>query len=265
MIRARWLNAPKLLVDCSYENLMSKKYLCYAIAQIMHLHGTNRKDPLPFDVHICNADPNSHSMRELQKRIPNIMDKDCSVVMHRECYSDLYPLKNLVYLSPYSPHILREYNPEDVYVVGAVIDDGRKGPISMTKAKQLGIRTAWLPINYYLDQTHHASKLPINIVIDILREYKNTENWVKAFAHVPQRMRKPLRQEHHMLHKVIDNVLDARDNMPRLSWDDILDQTRAMDDVTADSKYNRFKLVATDAVDAQEATTERPKRTNPFN
>lgn len=258
------LNAPQILFDFSYESIMSKRLMCYTAGHFTHFFASNRKDPQPFDVHICNADPNQRCLQELQKRIPRLLESDSTVMVHRECFSELYPHEKLLYLSPYSPNILREYDPNDVYVIGGVVDLGFHGAVTMSRAKQLGIRTAWLPIHRYMDVGDHAQKLPLNIVGDIMRDLKNTRNWEKAFVHIPQRKRKPSRQERHKLHEIIAEATNLSGEMPKISWNDIRDQTRAMDDASARGMPNPFKKVTDEEAQDANAQAKRTRMLNPF-
>lgn len=137
------------------------------------------------------------------------MDNTCPVDVHRECYSELYPHEKLLYLSPYSQNVLKDYDPEDVLVIPAVVEYGTQGPISMIRARQLGIRTAWLPISRYMECGMHARKLPLCTVGDILRKFKNTRDWDKALERIPRRIRKLQRQERPLLNECISRTTDT--------------------------------------------------------
>lgn len=220
---------------------MVNQFSCYTASHFMHFCASNRRDQHPFDVHICNADPRTRSMDVLLKRMPSLMSPSSPIDVHQECYSDLYPHKNLLYLTPYSPNILEKYNPNDIYVIGAVIDYGYHGPITLNNAKKLGIRTASLPIHRYMNWGGREKNLPINIMGDIIRDFKNTRDWDVALKHVPIRLRKQPRQERHLLHRIIQKAADSNSGMPHITWNEVRDQTRAIDDATANGLPNPFK------------------------
>lgn len=244
LMRAKMHNAPKLLFDFSYDQYMTKKNKHYTASHFTNFYGCNRKDNLPFHIHICNADPKEGSIQELSKLMPNFNDLDCPLEVHRECYSELYPSKNLLYLTPYSPYVLTKYNPDDVLVIGAVVDYGLDGAITYNKAKKLGIRTAWLPLSRCVNWGVQPKNLPINIVCNIIRDFKNCGNWEKALAHVPKRLCKQPRQERHRIHELIGNACKSAGITPHLTWDEVRDQTRALDHATATQRSNPFRRTA---------------------
>lgn len=255
-MRAKMLGAPKLVFDFSFGQYMEKKHCNSSTEQFIHFHGSNRKSQQPFDVHITNAPRNSTKLLYLQSLMPNILEDSCPIEVHSKCYSELYPRENLVYITPYSRTVLTEYNSNDIYVVGAMVDNGNFGPMVMANAKRLGIRTAWLRIYQLTDWGKTTRNLPINIIGNILLDFKNWNDWYKALEHIPQRMRKPPRSERHHLHRVINTVTDPRDELPPMQWEDIRDQTRAMDDAKSRALANPFRR----SMDDDESDTKR----NPF-
>lgn len=50
-----------------------------------------------------------------------------------------------LYLTPDSRTDLLEYNPDDVYIIGGIVETAGDVPYTLTKAKKLGIRHARLP------------------------------------------------------------------------------------------------------------------------
>lgn len=188
-------NQQKIVFDLSYTDYMNKKLAHLTAKQIIYFYTHNRKDSLPFDVHLCNVNSDCTSFQHLQTCMPHIGDHNCSIDVHKECYSDLYPRENLLYLTPYSPNVLAEYNPKDVYVVGAVIEHGKNGPITMMKAKEMGIRTAWPPLGQCMNPHSRKKYLPLNITANIMLSFKNTRKWEESLVHVPQRMQVRPRQE----------------------------------------------------------------------
>lgn len=228
-MRAKILDAPTIIFDFGYDEFMIKKYLYSIVRQFEYLYSANRKDQLPFHIQICNAKSNSRSMKVLKSMMPSVEDDYTPIDMHSGCYTELHSLDKLVYLTPYSPNLLNEYNPDDVYIIGALIDRGWHGAITTAKVKRQGIRTAWLPLSRYMDWGNCPKCLPINILCDILREAKRCRDWQKAMQLIPQRLRKQPRQERHMLHKIIGDVTERDGRMPRIHWNEVRDNTRATD------------------------------------
>lgn len=253
-------NDQKLVFDFAYDEYMIKKFCHYTSSHFVRFFADNRQNNRPFDLHITNANSDGYCMQHLEALVPNLYGNDCPVDVHRECFTDLYPHKNLVYLTPYSPQVLTEYNPDDIYVIGAIVDYGYHGSVTMAKAKKMGIRTAYPPISRYMNWGARAKNLPINIIGNILLDFKNTTEWTKALEHIPQRLRRQPRQERPNLHKIIDKITDPRGEMPRNSWDMVRDQTRLLDNAKAKGLPNPFKRQP--EIDGD---TQKPqKKLNPF-
>lgn len=187
---------PKIIIDCSFDKNLSKKHSCIISRQIINGFADNRKNRLPFNMHCSNVDMNTILMKEANKMMPNLMKSPLE--MHTEDVGDLYPRDKLVYLSQHSPNVLTKYNPNDIYIIGALVDKGFEGPITLGRAKELQIRHAWLPLARYISWGCADRGLPLNILIQILLNVKNNGgDWTKAFQHVPARKikRSKTRQE----------------------------------------------------------------------
>lgn len=179
-------NEPRILIDCSFDKFLSKKNSCIISRQIIRGFGDNRKSRQPFDMHCTNVDMDTTLMKEMKKEMPNLAQSMLDT--HTEDVIDLYPKEELVYLSQHSPNVLAKYNPADTYIIGGLVDKGHDGPATLGRAKQLGIRHAWLPLQQHLSWGSADRGLPLNIVINILLEVKNNGgDWKKAFKHVPAR------------------------------------------------------------------------------
>lgn len=61
-------------------------------------------------------------------------------------------------------------------------------PLSLAKAKRLGLRMARLPLDQYLQWGAGSGKsLTLNQMINIMLDLKQTGDWMKALRHVPRR------------------------------------------------------------------------------
>jgi len=82
---------------------------------------------------------------------------------------------------------LEEVVNDEVYVIGGLVDRNRHKGITEKKARDLGIRTAKLPISEHM-QFLKANVLTCNHVFEILLKYRqNGNNWNKAFIDVVPR------------------------------------------------------------------------------
>lgn len=124
--------------------------------------------------------------------------KNSMVEIHEKCYTELYPKERLLMLTPDSPNDL-EYNFNDIYIVGGIVDRGHEQPLTMSKAKRLGLRTARLPLPGY--GLHRTNCLHMNKVVDILLARQFSKDW-KAILdeHLPKNIPREYRKDPDMRH-----------------------------------------------------------------
>ncbi|XP_017473701.1 PREDICTED: mitochondrial ribonuclease P protein 1 homolog [Rhagoletis zephyria] len=213
--------SPKIVLDCSYDRHMTRRESLNAAKQLMLCFAENRAHDDPFDLHYCNVNLDSVSIKALKRYIPTMLNPEFPMNVHEKCFTELFPKENLVYLTPHCRTDLEVYNPDDVYIVGAMVDTVNNEPLSLGKAKRLGIRMARLPLDRYLQWGAGSGKsLTLNHMVNILLDLKSTKDWAQALKHVPRR-------------KVVDMAADAqrqrrtlenRANKLNFRLDDILDE-----------------------------------------
>ncbi|KAH8279091.1 hypothetical protein KR026_001569 [Drosophila bipectinata] len=180
--------APKMVLDCSYDEHMNNREASYAAKQLMYCFAENRQNDEPFDLHYCNAHMEGRCMQNLNRFIPTMLNPEFPINIHQQCFTELFPKKNLVYLTPHCREDLVTYNPDDIYIVGAMVDTGNNEPLSLAKAKRMGLRMARLPLDRYLQWGSGSGKsLTLNQMINIMLDLKKTNDWNTALKHVPRR------------------------------------------------------------------------------
>lgn len=178
----------KLIFDCSYDNHMTDREAINAAKQLMLSFADNRVHDDPYDFHFCNANFDKTTMKYLHKHIPTLLDKEFPLNIHQCSYMDLFPKEQLIYLTPHCRNDLTEYDPDAIYIIGAMVDKINSEPLSLAKAKSLGLRMARLPLDRYLQFGSGSGKsLTLNQMTQILLDWKATKNWDKALIHVPRR------------------------------------------------------------------------------
>ncbi|ALC40875.1 CG5190 [Drosophila busckii] len=180
--------APKMVLDCSYDTHMNNREASYAAKQLMLCFAENRANDEPFDLHYCNVNMKGKCMQGLQRYIPTMLNPEFPMNVHSQCFTELFPKKQLVYLTPHCREELVNYNADDVYIVGAMVDTMNNEPLSLAKAKRLGLRMARLPLDRYLQWNSGSGKsLTLNQMINIMLDLKKTNDWETALQHVPRR------------------------------------------------------------------------------
>lgn len=188
LIRAMQFS-PKIVIDCSYGSFMTPQEASNAAKQFMLCFAENRTDDDPFDLHFCNADMDTHSMKVLHKFIPKMHDPSFPMNVHEGNVTDVFPRDKLVYLTPHCRSDLVTYNPDDIYIIGGMVDKANNEALSLAKAKRQGLRMARFPLDRYLQWKGGSGKsLTINQTLRIMLDLKRTNNdWKSALTVVPKR------------------------------------------------------------------------------
>uniref|UniRef100_T1GKH3 RNA (guanine-9-)-methyltransferase domain-containing protein 1 n=1 Tax=Megaselia scalaris TaxID=36166 RepID=T1GKH3_MEGSC len=178
----------KIVIDCSYDDHMNRHEAVNTAKQLGLCFAENRMHDEPFDLHYCNANLDKLTMQTVKRQIPTMLDPDFPMNVHRECFTDIFPKENLVYLTPHCRTDLLHYNPDDIYIIGGIVDKVSNEPVSLAKAKRLGLRMARLPLDRYLTWGAGSGKsLTLNQMVNILLDLKKTKDWNYALRHVPKR------------------------------------------------------------------------------
>lgn len=187
--RALWqivLNKPKLIFDCGYSLHMTSRENKEAARQLTLCFGLNRSHLAPFVLHYSNMNYESWLWSRLQNCMPTLTKRQLPVQIHEDDFIDLFPKEKIVLLTPDAPNVLKEYNPDDHYVISAIVDRGDRRPLSLAKAKQHEIRIARLPLESF--RTCRANKiLTLDQVMRVLLEMKYSGDWNNAFRYVAER------------------------------------------------------------------------------
>ncbi|XP_075237096.1 tRNA methyltransferase roswell [Lycorma delicatula] len=176
-----------LIVDCGYDEYMSKKEMNYCAKQLMLVFAGNRNNNEPFNVHFCNANPDSYLIKQLKKFIPTLYEWDFPINVTEKSYLDLFPKEKLVYLTPHCRENLTTFNHDDIYIVGGIVDKLNCEPLSLAKAKKEGLKMAKFPLERYLMWGSGSKSLTLDQCTEILLELKKSGDWEKALEHVPKR------------------------------------------------------------------------------
>lgn len=180
--------APKIVVDCSYEEHMDRAEASNCAKQLMLTFAENRQANDPFDLHFCSVNFEACGARMFQKFIPRMLDADFPINVHKKSHLDLFPKERLVYLTPHCRYEMTSYDPDDIYIIGAMVDKRNTDPLSLAKAKRQKLRMAKLPLDRYLQWGSGSGKsLTINQMISILLVLKDTSSWEEALKIVPRR------------------------------------------------------------------------------
>jgi ribonuclease P protein 1 len=191
-----------LVLDCGYDEFMSPREAKNCAKQVEILLTLNRNHNQPFNLHLCNVAPDSRMMGYLEKIIPTIRDDAYPLIVTEQSYLNLFPKKELVYLSPHAKEELEEYDENEIYIIGGMVDKSDPRPFSLAKAKKENVRMKKLPLDKYLVWGMGNKSLTLNQMISIMLELRLCGDWKKAFDHVPKRK---LNRDYHPYPDQIDD------------------------------------------------------------
>ncbi|OHF01176.1 hypothetical protein CORC01_03490 [Colletotrichum orchidophilum] len=104
-------------------------------------------------------------------------------------------LKNIVYLSSDSVNTLDRLEPNTSYVIGGLVDRNREKGLCHRRAREMGIRTAKLPIGEYMNLSSRRV-LATNHVVEIMLNWLETGSWAEAFLKIiPKRKEAKLKED----------------------------------------------------------------------
>lgn len=176
-------SGPRLCVDLSMTQHMSKKELSRLAAQIRRLYGSNKKASRPFWIYLTGFSTDSPLYEECL-RMNDGFSAYVLDVTEEDCFS-LFPLETLVYLTPDSEHPLEDIDLRTVYIIGGLVDESIQKKVTFQKAREYSVKTARLPIQEHMircqnEKNFHSEILAINQVFDILSAYLETRDWPEA-------------------------------------------------------------------------------------
>ncbi|XP_066488233.1 tRNA methyltransferase 10 homolog A isoform X2 [Tiliqua scincoides] len=174
----------RLIIDCSFDNLMELKDVKKLHKQIQRCYAENRKALHPVQFYLTSHGGQlKDSMNETDKGWVNWKD----IHIKSEHYSELMKKEDLVYLTSDSPEVLNELDESKAYVIGGLVDHNHHKGITYKRAQELGISHAQLPLGIFV-KMNSRKVLAVNHVYEIILAYLEKRNWEEAFFTVlPQR------------------------------------------------------------------------------
>ena len=139
-----------LVFDLQYNQHMRHQELMNMIEQILMAHGVNKIQREPFHLMLCNAGPDNAVLKHIVKH--KVLDLDTlPITVCEKSTTDLFPKKDIVYLSPNAREVMERFDPHSVYVIGGIVDKAKETPLTFAQAKKDQVRTLRLPIDEYLE------------------------------------------------------------------------------------------------------------------
>ncbi|XP_029056271.2 mitochondrial ribonuclease P protein 1 homolog [Osmia bicornis bicornis] len=190
------LHSPPIVLDFSYDQYMSPSERQLCAKQLLLTFSENRVHDDPCNLYFCNVNRQSITMQKLHITIPTMYDPDFPLNITSKSYLEIFDKSRLVYLTPDSNQIMTHYDPNSVYIIGALVDKVNNQPCSAQKARREGIKMVRLPLAEKLQWGIGSTKtLPLNHMLSILLDLKYTNDWNIALQHIPRRKLKEEREK----------------------------------------------------------------------
>ena len=114
--------APKVVFDCGYESYMNYIEIHNCAKQLTMAFAHNRTHVDPMYLHFCNLNRDGYLMECFHRNMPNLLDDDFPAIVTSQSYLDLFRKEQLLYLTPHCETVITEYDPDTVYIIGAIVD-----------------------------------------------------------------------------------------------------------------------------------------------
>ncbi|KAG9480328.1 hypothetical protein GDO78_012027 [Eleutherodactylus coqui] len=174
----------RLVVDCSFDDLMALRDVKKLNKQIRRCYAENRRAIQPVQLYLTSHGGQLKSnMDEYDKGWINWKD----IHIKSEHYKDLMKPEDLVYLTSDSPEVLHELDETKAYIIGGLVDHNHHKGITYKQALKLGISHAQLPLGSFV-KMNSRKVLAVNHVFEIILAFLEKKDWKEAFFSVlPQR------------------------------------------------------------------------------
>uniref|UniRef100_A0A3P8T8V0 tRNA methyltransferase 10 homolog A n=1 Tax=Amphiprion percula TaxID=161767 RepID=A0A3P8T8V0_AMPPE len=174
----------RMVVDCSFDDLMLIKDVRKLHKQIQRCYAENRRALHPVQFYLTSLGGQlKQSMDEKDKGWVNWK----GISIKTEHYSEVVAKEDLLYLTSDSPNVLEELDQKKAYVIGGLVDHNHHKGITFERAKELGIEHAQLPLSSFV-KMNSRKVLAVNHVFEIILAYLEKGSWQEAFFTVlPQR------------------------------------------------------------------------------
>ncbi|XP_020499261.1 RNA (guanine-9-)-methyltransferase domain-containing protein 2 [Labrus bergylta] len=167
----------RLVMDCSFDDLMLLKDVRKLHKQIQRCYAENRRALHPVQFYLTSIGGQlKQSMDEKDKGWVNWKD----IHIKTEHYKDVVEKEELVYLTSDSPNVLEELDQKKAYVIGGLVDHNHHKGITFERAKELGIEHAQLPLSSFV-KMNSRKVLAVNHVFEIILAFLEKGSWRDAF------------------------------------------------------------------------------------
>ncbi|EFO23603.2 hypothetical protein LOAG_04879 [Loa loa] len=187
MIKQPLSFALQIYIDFGFVQRMSDKEVGKLVRQMGRVWGLQKKSP---GLQVTLLSPDERFLCEGRRKISGF--DHFNWVISNKSIDEFVTECHMVYLSPDSHlNALLDVKPDEVYVIGGLVDETGVGSLSYCRAEELGLDARRLPIQEFLHRRDNGTfnvMLTINQVVEILVRYVYSKNWTEALSVLPKRI-----------------------------------------------------------------------------
>ncbi|OTF70647.1 mitochondrial ribonuclease P protein 1-like protein [Euroglyphus maynei] len=183
-LRTAQIYGQPLIIDCGLERLMAHYEILSCVRQISKIYHLNRYSMNPFKLLFTEFDRNHNRTYEpLRKNMHQFIDQpEFCFNLHSESYQQLLPDERFIYLSPDAQKLMNEFDPNAVYIIGALVSKTQKSTLTWDRAREQGIECLRLPIHQHVRLKPMVKRiLSFCSTFQILLLLKHGATWEQAF------------------------------------------------------------------------------------
>lgn len=157
---------PTVVLDCRFGALMTNRELNSLDKQLSICYGSTCRAFQPCKIALTGIKPGSATD---EKFVKHIGVENWHWSRHEADVEEVFSEQKdrLVYLTAESENELEELDPNDIYIIGGIVDHNRLKGLTHSIATEKGLRTARLPLQKYMSSGSRVV-LTIVSVFDIL-------------------------------------------------------------------------------------------------
>ncbi|KAJ5071143.1 tRNA (guanine-9-) methyltransferase [Anaeramoeba ignava] len=164
----------RIVIDCSFDELMSVFEIKKLTNQINMCYGANNKAEKPIKLYLAGLIGRTKAKLESTNGFLN-----WRIFYDEKKYQEIFKKDEIIYLTSESEEVLDEIYEDKVYIIGGLVDHNRLKGLTYEEAKKIGIKTAKLPIDQYLSM-RSRKVLTVDQVFSIILNYINCKDWSQA-------------------------------------------------------------------------------------
>jgi len=173
-----------LVFDFDYVQHMRPQDVANTGRQMKQVVAINRELLEPFHLYFVNCPEDNEiymSMKYQHSDLDTLNTAESFVTVTDKSYADLFPKRDLVYLTPQGETTLKGYNRSDIFIIGGFNDKANPKPISFARAKEENIRTARLPLDGFVGHR----EMTLDCMMKVMGTFEETRQWRQALEHIP--------------------------------------------------------------------------------